>query len=128
MSWLHGGSRTIAGKFGARWSRLVRDGYLSTSHYDVNLTKAELRRITLWLDGNSLEMPSFSLDSDIQKKARQGELVWPDLDVNPKNPQGIEQDRTSSFSIDESLHDASFTDLGVIPESSVLRRKDTRKP
>jgi len=93
MSWLHGGSRTIAGKFGARWSRLVRDGYLSQSHYNVNLTKAELRRITLWLDGNSLEMPSFSLDSDIQKKARQGELVWPILDVDPKNPQGIEQGR-----------------------------------
>jgi hypothetical protein len=90
MSWLHGGSRSIAGKFGARWSRLVKDGYVSTSHYDVTLTQAELRRITLWLDTNSLEMPSFSLDSTVQKKARRGELVWPLLDVDPQNPQGIE--------------------------------------
>jgi hypothetical protein len=99
MSWLHGGSRSIAGKFGAHWSRLYKDGYLSKSHYDVNLTKEELRRITLWLDTNSLEMPTFSLDKKVQEKARRGELVWPVLDVDPKNPQGIEQGRKSSFSI-----------------------------
>ena len=93
MSWLHGGSRTIAGKFGARWSRLYKGRYLSKSHYGVNLTKAELRRITLWLDSNSLEMPTFSLDSEVQAKARRGELVWPILDVDPKNPQGIELNR-----------------------------------
>ena len=99
MSWLHGGSRTIAGKFGARWSKLYRDGYLSKSHYGVELTKDQLRRVILWLDANSLEMPSFSLDSDIQQKARRGQLVWPVLDVDPKNPQGIEQDRESAFSM-----------------------------
>jgi len=90
---LHGGSRTIAGKFGARWSQLYKGGYLSKSHYDVSLTEAELRRITLWLDTNSLEMPTFSLDSKVQEKARRGELVWPILDVDPKNPQGIELNR-----------------------------------
>lgn len=90
MTWLHGGSRAIAGKFGARWSRLCKGGYLSKSHYGVNLTKAELPRITLWLDANSLEMPTFSLDSKVQEKARRGELVWPILDVDPQNPQGIE--------------------------------------
>lgn len=88
MSRLHGGSRTIAGKFGARWSRLYREGYLSESHYDVHLTKDELRRITLWLDANSLEMPSFSLDAGVQEKARRGELVWPVLDVDPSDPLG----------------------------------------
>ena len=90
MSYLHGGSRTIAGKFGARWSQLYKGGYLSKSHYNVELSKTELRRITLWLDSNSLEMPSFSLDSQVQQKARRGQLVWPVLDVNPKNPQGID--------------------------------------
>jgi len=89
MSWLHGGSRTIAGKFGARWSQLYKGGYLSKSHYDVDLTKAELRRIILWLDTNSLEMPTFSLDNEVQERARRGELVWPILDVDPKNPQGV---------------------------------------
>jgi len=34
-----------------------------------------------------------SLDSKVQEKARWGELVWPILDVNPKNPQGIELNR-----------------------------------
>jgi hypothetical protein len=93
MSWLHGGSRSIAGKFGAAWSSLYKGGYLGKSHYNVNLTKDELRRITLWLDTNSLEMPSFSLDKHVQAKARQGELVWPILDVDPMNPQGIERAR-----------------------------------
>jgi hypothetical protein len=93
MSWLHGGSRTIAGKFGARWSPLYRGGYLGKSHYDVELTKDELRRVTLWLDANSLEMPTFSLDREVQAKARRGELVWPVLDVDPQNPQGIELNR-----------------------------------
>lgn len=89
MAWLHGGSRTIAGKFGARWSRLYREGYLSRSHYEVDLNAEELRRVTLWLDTNSLEMPTFSLDEQVQEKARRGELVWPVRDVDPHNPQGV---------------------------------------
>ena len=60
--------------------------YLSKSHYDVELTEDQLRRITLWLDSNSLEMPSFSLAGEVQQKARRGELVWPALDVDPENP------------------------------------------
>ena len=83
-------ARTIAGRFGARWSRLYRDGFLGRSHYNVELSNEERRRITLWLDANSLEMPTFSLDKKIQAKARRGELVWPILDVDPANPQGHE--------------------------------------
>jgi hypothetical protein len=101
LSWLHGGSRTIAGKFGARWSRLYKEGYLDSSHYDVNLTDEELRRIIVWLDANSLEMPSFSLDAGVQSRARSGELVWPELDVDPANPQGIELDREPPAGIRE---------------------------
>ena len=96
MSWKHGGSRTIAGKFGARRSRLYRERYLSPSHYDVQLTDTERRRVTLWLDANSLELPSFSLDRDVQARARRGELVWPVLDVDPENPLGVEWDHQSS--------------------------------
>lgn len=89
MSYLHGGSKTIAGKFGARWSRLHKEGYLNESHYDVRLTDEERRRITLWLDANSLEMPTFSRDREVQARARRGELVWPALDVDPNNPVGV---------------------------------------
>jgi hypothetical protein len=103
VSRLHGGSRTVAGKFGARWSPLYRDGYLSKSHYDVNLSRDELRRITLWLDTNSLEMPTFSLDSEVQERARRGELVWPLLDVDPQNPQGIELNRKPPHSVTQLL-------------------------
>ena len=99
MSWLHGGSRSIAGKFGARWSRLIRGGYLDASHYNVKLTPTERRRIILWLDTNSLEMPSFSLDSQVQARARRGELVWPMLDVDPNDPLGVEQERKPSASM-----------------------------
>jgi len=48
---VHGGSRTVAGKFGARAAPLLQ--YLDERHYDVKLPPADLRRITLWLDLNS---------------------------------------------------------------------------
>ena len=73
-------------KYGARGSRLYKGGYLSNSHYNVNLTKAELRRITLWLDCNSNELGAYN-NVDAQ---RRGELVWPVFDVDPANPQGVE--------------------------------------
>lgn len=90
MARLHGGSRTVAGKFGAMWAPLRKDGYLSPSHHNVELTPEERRRIMLWLDANSLEMPTFSLNEEEQSKARRGELVWPVLDVDPDNPTGVE--------------------------------------
>ena len=47
----HGGSRTIAGAFGARGSGLL--GYLGEGHYGVHLPTDDLHRVTLWLDCNS---------------------------------------------------------------------------
>ena len=44
-------SRTTPGKFGAMGSKLLK--YLDKSHYDVKLTPAEFRRITLWVDANA---------------------------------------------------------------------------
>jgi hypothetical protein len=49
----------------------------------------------LWLDANALEMPTFSLDEAVQSRARNGELLWPLLDVDPANPQGVELKHTS---------------------------------
>jgi len=47
----HGGSRTIAGQFGARAAPLLR--YLGPEHHGVQLSPEDFRRVTLWLDANS---------------------------------------------------------------------------
>lgn len=79
-----GGSRTMPGLFGARRSELYK--HLNSSHHDVNLTKDEVHRITLWLDCNSNRLGS-EVDENGQKA---GKLVWPSIDVDPKNPLGLE--------------------------------------
>ena len=79
-----GGSRTTPGKFGARMATLTR--FLTSKHYDVNLTPDEFRRITLWLDLNSNELGAYN-KPDEQKR---GEMIWPELDVEPCNPLGCE--------------------------------------
>jgi len=48
----HGGSRTIAGQFGAMVAPLRQ--YLEAEHYGVNLLPEERYRIDLWLDTNSV--------------------------------------------------------------------------
>ena len=47
----HGGSRTTAGAFGARASKLLP--YLDQRHHGVNLSPGDFHRVTLWLDCNS---------------------------------------------------------------------------
>ena len=72
-SGLHGGSRTIAGKFGARASKLLE--YLDQRHYGVQLPQADFHRITLWLDCNSEFYGSYE-----QTTAQAaGEVVYPTL-------------------------------------------------
>jgi len=100
-----GGSRTIPGFCGARISKLLTgnknpsppgrgqdiptlntNSFLEASHYGVSLTATEKRRITMWLDLNSNEFGALhSIDAQTR-----GELVWPVLDVDPTNPQGVE--------------------------------------
>ena len=48
---VHGGSRTIPGRFGAKASKLYR--MLAKGHNKVRLGAKDMRRITLWLDCNS---------------------------------------------------------------------------
>jgi len=73
-SGVHGGSRTIPGQFGARASKLL--DYLDERHYGVKLPAEDLRRVTLWLDGNS---EFYGAYHDIEAQAR-GEVVHPRLD------------------------------------------------
>ena len=71
---VHGGSRSIAGQFGACASKLM--DYLGPQHYDVQLTPEDLRRVTLWLDSNSEFFGSYE---NTQAQAR-GEIVPPTMD------------------------------------------------
>jgi hypothetical protein len=73
-SGVHGGSRTIPGKFGARASKLME--YVDERHYGVELPREDLRRLTLWLDSNS---EFYGAYYDIEAQAR-GEVVYPRLD------------------------------------------------
>ena len=78
------GSRSLPGKFGAMASRLFK--HLDASHHGVSLTPDEFRRITLWLDCNSNELGAYT-NPEAQ---RRGEIVWPEIDVDPTNPLGLE--------------------------------------
>jgi hypothetical protein len=70
---VHGGSRAVPGKFGARAARLL--DYLDERHYGVKLTDEELHRIVLWLDCNSEFLGAYE---NPEAQAR-GQLVSPGL-------------------------------------------------
>jgi hypothetical protein len=61
---------------------------LLKSHRD-RLTPEEFHRVTLWLDCNSMRFCAFE---NLEAQQR-GEVVWPALDCDPRNPQGVEHDR-----------------------------------
>ncbi len=71
---VHGGSRTIAGKFGARASKLLK--YMDERHYGVKLSDEDFHRLTLWLDCNSEFYGSYK-NTVAQTK---GQIVMPTLD------------------------------------------------
>lgn len=71
---VHGGSRTIAGQFGARAAKLTP--YLGPDHYDVTLPEEDLRRINLWLDCNSEFLGAYE---NVEAQLR-GEPVYPSLE------------------------------------------------
>lgn len=73
-SGVHGGSRTVAGQFGARAAPLTR--YLDEQHYGVALSPEDYHRVTLWLDCNS---EFYGAYEHAAAQAR-GELVQPALD------------------------------------------------
>jgi len=73
-SGIHGGSRTVAGHFGATASPLLR--YLDQDHYGVKMNREEWHRVTLWLDCNSEFYGSYE---NTTAQAR-GEIVHPTLE------------------------------------------------
>ena len=92
-----GGSRTTVNEFGAKASKLLK--HLYPSHKNVNLTDDEFRRVTLWLDCNANEYGVYTKVK--QKEQKQGKVVWPELDVNPKFPYGYQDSAGQVFATPE---------------------------
>ncbi|NQT50538.1 hypothetical protein HQ576_00720, partial [bacterium] len=81
---IHGGARTIPGRFGARHSRMGK-ALLDDDHRG-KVSAEDFRRVVLWLDSNSLRLGAFRDEA----KQMRGDVVWPTLDTDPANPQGLE--------------------------------------
>ena len=83
-SGVHGGTRSIPGRFGARYCKI---GQAMLDEIHQKTVPEEVRRVVnLWLDCNSLRLTAFHRVGE----QLQGELVWPYLDVDPANPLGVE--------------------------------------
>ena len=85
-----GGSRTTPGHFGAHASGLVKLLKTDKHHEKLKLTKDEWRRITLWIDMNGNHLGWIGDDMKLIEAQRRGEDVWPPIDIDPKNPIGVE--------------------------------------
>ncbi len=87
--YMHTGSRTLPGRFGALESRMGK-ALLNPTHQAAiknNTIKAEdFKKVILWLDGNCDELGAFNNPNG----QKQGKRVWPDLDVDSLNPTGVE--------------------------------------
>ena len=79
------GTRSIPGLVGAHYSKMGK--VLLKSHRGERITEEEYRRVCLWLDLNSPRLGAFN---DVAAQER-GELVWPDLDIDPDNITGVER-------------------------------------
>ena len=79
------GTRSIPGLFGAHCSKM--GAALLKNHRGKRITEKQYRRVCLWLDLNS---PRLGAYNDVSKQER-GELVWPDLDVDPGNITAVEE-------------------------------------
>ncbi len=70
----HGGSRTLAGQFGARAAGLLK--FMNEEHYGVKLSQEDFHRLTLWLDCNSEFYGSY--ENTVAQAM--GQVVQPTLD------------------------------------------------
>jgi len=84
-----GGSRTTPGRFGAHASGIMK-ALAQPQHKDLELTPDERRRITLWLDLNSNEIGWVGNDPSQIAAQKQGQAIWPPVDIDPSNPTGVE--------------------------------------
>jgi len=97
------GTRSIPGLFGAHYSRMGKA--LLHNHRETRITEEEFGRICLWLDLNSPRLGAFN---DVARQEH-GELVWPDLDVEPNNITGVETTSVSASDKEGAAHPRSIT-------------------
>jgi hypothetical protein len=83
-SGIHGGSRSIPGRFGASYCRLGQ-ALLDETHREA-VSEDDRHKIIVWLDSNSPRLGAYIRE----KEQLEGELVWPTLDVDPANVLGVE--------------------------------------
>jgi hypothetical protein len=108
-----GGSRSVPGKLGASYSKLIN--YINGTHNSAKLTDDEYKRVTLWLDLNSNELGADYNES----QQRSGQLVWPRIDVNSANPQGIENDYPV-FGVSNVLNQKQNEQIRIYRNGSVI--------
>ena len=85
-----GASRTTPGRFGARASGILKSLRTKDYHKDVTLSDDQWRRMTLWLDLNSNEIGWIGNDRSQIARQKQGVPIWPPIDMDPRNPTGVE--------------------------------------
>ena len=83
-SGIHGGSRTIPGRFGALHSRIGQA--LFDKQHSAAVPAAERHQLVQWLDCNSPRLGAYDRETDQLR----GALVWPTLDVDSRNVTGVE--------------------------------------
>jgi hypothetical protein len=87
---MSGGTRTKPGQFGAMFSKMGK-ALMSPGHLKAmkagKFTAEDRRSVFMWLDMNSNEFTAY-LDVAAQ---REGKIVWPKYDVDPKNYTGVEK-------------------------------------
>jgi hypothetical protein len=87
----HGGSRSKPGMIGARYSRMGK-ALLNTTHQQAqasgSYTDTDVQTLAQWLDLGSDELGSF----DNESSQKGGNVVWPTLDFDKNDPQGLKYD------------------------------------
>jgi hypothetical protein len=114
---LHGGSRSMPNMYGAVYSKLTQ--YCDSTHYNVKLTAQELRRITLWMDLNSNELCAYSDATIADQKA--GKIVWPEIDIDTNNIQGIENNFPTAWEMSGMLNKGPGS--AAAPQVSIVVRR-----
>jgi hypothetical protein len=83
---------------------------LLDANHRGKVSAEDYRRVVLWLDSNSLRLGAYH----DEERQVQGEVVWPTLDVDPDNPQGIERRRsTEKGSSNDNQRSTGNTDTGT---------------